>query len=260
MNLHANAKLGLAGRYALVRAIEEGLSLLAGIVRRARSTIWKVLRRHCLSRLPRLPQPARRRCEWSRPGALLHIDVKRLGRFDRPGHRVTGNRRSRSRRVGYDYLHCVVDDNSRYAYVELHPREDSDTAARVLERALAHLAELGLQPGEAVMTDNALAYTRGRLAEAQAAARERDTRTRTLPSRPRRPPAPSDHHTALHTPVARELAGQGFCRSLSPCCRGETSFGAARGECKSGPQPTRHHGAPVSSIEAQVRHARPRVS
>jgi transposase InsO family protein len=227
MNLHANAKLGLAGRYALVRAIEDGCSLkqaaacfsvspatahrwwhrwldgdrerrslldrssrptrsprqlslleeepilrarretgygpgrLAWIVGRARSTIWKVLRRHGLSRLPKLPQPARRRYEWSRPGALLHIDVKKLGRFDRPGHRVTGDRRSRSRRVGYDYLHCVVDDNSRYAYVELHPAEDSDTAARVLERALQHLAELGLQPGEAVMTDNALAYTRG---------------------------------------------------------------------------------------------------
>ena len=227
MNLHANAKLGLAGRYALVRAIEDGCSLkqaaacfsvspatahrwwhrwldgdrerrslldrssrprssprqltaleeepilrarretgygpgrLAWIVRRARSTIWNVLRRHGLSRQPKLPQPPRRRYEWSRPGALLHIDVKKLARFERPGHRVTGDRRSRSRRVGYDSLHCVVDDNSRYAYVELHPAEDSDTAARVLERAIVHLAELGLQPGEAVMTDNALAYTRG---------------------------------------------------------------------------------------------------
>jgi transposase InsO family protein len=227
MLLHANAKLGLAGRYALVQAIEGGLSLraaaaafnvspatahrwwrrwiegdrsrsalgdrssrprrcprqlsqaeeepilaarretgygpgrLAWLVGRARSTIWKVLRRHGLSRRPRPPQPPPRRYEWSRPGALLHIDVKKLTRFDRPGHRVTGDRQRRSRRVGYDYLHCVVDDNSRYAYLEQHPRDDADTAARVLERALAHLAELGLEPGEAVMTDNALSYTRG---------------------------------------------------------------------------------------------------
>ncbi|HUJ92754.1 MAG TPA: IS481 family transposase [Gaiellaceae bacterium] len=227
MLLHANAKLGLAGRYALVGAIEEGLSLraaaaafgvspatahrwwhrwldgdrcraslgdrssrprrsprqlsalqeepiltarrqtgygparLAWIVGRARSTIWKVLHRHGLSRLPRPPLAPPRRYEWSRPGALLHVDVKRLVRFEQPGHRVTGDRQRRSRRVGFDYLHCVVDDNSRYAYVELHPREDADTAARVLERALAHLAELDIEPGEAVMSDNALIYTRG---------------------------------------------------------------------------------------------------
>jgi transposase InsO family protein len=228
MNLHANAKLGLAGRRELVLAIEDGMTLkqaaacyrvspatahrwwhrwldaerdplaladrssrprrcprqlsaeeeepilqarrqtgygparLAGIVGRARSTVWKVLRRHGLSRRPRPQLPAPRRYEWSRPGALLHLDVKRLSRFDQPGHRATGNRQRRSRHAGFDYLHCIVDDNSRYAYVELHPRDDGDTATRVLERALAHLAELGLEPTEAVMTDNAFAYTQSR--------------------------------------------------------------------------------------------------
>jgi transposase InsO family protein len=227
MQLHANAKLGLSGRYALVCAIEAGLSLkaaaaafsvspatahrwwhrwiessgrsrdlladrssrprrsprqlrraeeepilrarketgygpgrLAWIVGRARSTIWKVLRRYGLSRLPRAEQPPPRRYEWSRPGALLHVDVKRLVRFDRPGHRVTGDRQRRSRGVGYEYLHCVVDDHSRYACVELHPREDAETAARVLERALTELAALGLDPPQAVMTDNAFVYTK----------------------------------------------------------------------------------------------------
>ena len=228
MQLHANAKLGPSGRYALCCAIEGGLSLkaaaaafsvspatahrwwhrylesetrtrdalrdrssrprrsprqlslaeeepilrarretgygpgrLAWIVGRARSTIWKVLRRHGLSPRPRTQQAPPRRYEWSRPGALLHIDVKRLARFREPGHRVTGERRRRSRAVGFDYLHCVVDDHSRFAYVELHPVEDAETAARVLERALAALAELGLDPPEAVMSDNALVYTRG---------------------------------------------------------------------------------------------------
>ncbi len=229
MQLHANAKLGLSGRYSLVLAIEGGLSLkaaaaafgvspatahrwwhrwraaegptraaladrssrphrqprrlradeeepilrarretgygpgrLAWLVGRARSTVWKVLARHGLSRSPRPQAPPPRRYEWSRPGALLHVDVKRLARFERPGHRVTGDRRRRSRRVGFDYLHCVVDDRSRYARVELHPREDAETAARVLERALAELATLGLEPPEAVMTDNAFVYTNGR--------------------------------------------------------------------------------------------------
>jgi transposase InsO family protein len=226
MELHANAKLGLSGRHALVLAVEGGLSLkaaaavfsvspatahrwwhrwleaaeqtkaaladrssrprssprqlspeqeapilrarretglgparIAAIVRRAHSTVWKVLRRHGLSRPPRLERPRYRRYEWSRPGALLHVDVKELARFQAPGHRATGDRRRRSRRAGYDYLHCVVDDNSRFAHVELHPAQDAETCARVLERAVAELAELGLEP---VMTDNTLAYTRSR--------------------------------------------------------------------------------------------------
>ena len=230
MNLHANAKLGLAGRRELVLAIESGMSLkraaacfsvspatahrwwhgwveggrlqaalldrssrplrqprklsaaeeepilrarretnlgpgrLAGIVRRARSTIWKVLWRHGLSRRPRGQRQSYRSYEWSRPGALLHLDVKKLARFQVPGHRATGDRRElgRSRGVGYDYLHCVVDDHSRLAYVELHPREDAETNARTLERALRFFAELGLDPPEAVMTDNAMVYRNSR--------------------------------------------------------------------------------------------------
>jgi transposase InsO family protein len=230
MYLHANAKLGLSGRFALVCAIEGGLSLraaaaafgvspatahrwwhrwlaggrekaalhdrssrprrsprrltgeqeepilrarretnlgparLAGIVRRARSTIWKVLARHGLSRRQRGERRHFRRYEWSRPGALLHMDVKKLARFAEPGHRATGDRReiARNRGAGYDYLHCIVDDNSRFAHVELHPREDAETNARTLERALAELAALGLGPPEAVMTDRAFVYTQSR--------------------------------------------------------------------------------------------------
>jgi transposase InsO family protein len=228
MNLHANAKLGLAGRRELVLAIEGGMTLkraagrfsvspatahrwwhrwleggrrldalfdrrstphrqprrlsaaeeepilrarrqtnlgpgrLAGIVCRARSTIWKVLHRHGLSRRPRGERQSYRRYEWSRPGALLHLDVKKLARFTVPGHRSHGDRAIRSRGAGYDHLHCVVDDHTRLAYVELHPREDTDTNSRTLARALRFFAELGLDPPEAVMTDNAFVYVNGR--------------------------------------------------------------------------------------------------
>ena len=230
MRLHANAKLGLAGRRELVLAIERGMTLkqaaacfsvspatahrwwhrwldgdrsgaalhdrssrphrqprrltaleeepilrarretnlgparLAGIVRRARSTVWKVLWRHGLSRRQRGQRQSYRRYEWSRPGALLHMDVKKLARFNMPGHRA-GRMRSepqRNRGVGYDYLHCVVDDNSRLAYVELHPREDAQTNLRTLQRALSFFAELGLDPPEALMTDNAMVYRHSR--------------------------------------------------------------------------------------------------
>lgn len=85
-----------------------------------------------------------------------------LSRFDQPGHQATGDRGRRSRHVGYEYLHCVVDNRSRLAYVELHPREDAETNARTLMRALAFFADHGLDPPKAVMTDNAFVYTNSR--------------------------------------------------------------------------------------------------
>jgi transposase InsO family protein len=141
-----------------------GPGRLAGICRRARSTIWKVLHRHGLSRRRARGRETYRRYEWSRPGALLHVDVARLARFERPGHAVTGIRdktgAEKRAGVGYVYLHCVIDDHSRYAYVEQHPDQGGDTAAAVLGRAIDHLGELGLAPPEAVMSDNAFAYRR----------------------------------------------------------------------------------------------------
>ena len=132
----------------------------------ARSTIWKVLKRHGVSRRPRGERQTYRRYEWSRPGALLHVDVARLARFDRPGHAVTGirDRIGADKRAarGYVYLHCVVDDRSRYAYVEQHRDQGGETAAAVLGRAIEHFAGLGMKPPEAVMSDNAFAYRNSR--------------------------------------------------------------------------------------------------
>jgi transposase InsO family protein len=134
---------------------------LAGLLGRARSTIWKVLARHGLSRRRRAERQTFRRFEWSQPGALLHMDVKRLARFDRPGHWAMGrSEQHKTRRAGWVYLHVVIDDHSRYLYVEQHDREDANTNALTLERAIAHFAELGLAAPRAVMTDNALVYTR----------------------------------------------------------------------------------------------------
>jgi hypothetical protein len=84
-------------------------------------------------------------------GCAAAVDVKKPARFRQPGHRVTGDRReiAHNRGGGYDCLHCVLDDHSRFVQVELHPHEDGKTAARVLGRALAELAEHGLALPEA---------------------------------------------------------------------------------------------------------------
>jgi transposase InsO family protein len=162
---HQPRRLSATEEEPILRARRQtglGPGRLAGICRRARSTIWKVLFRHGLSTKRRSPRTSYRRYEWSRPGALLHVDMAELPRFGRPGHAVTGDRRrtGAEKRAGWGrvYLHCVVDDHSRYAYVEQHQAKDAATAAAVLERAIAHLAELGLSPPEAVMTDNAFVY------------------------------------------------------------------------------------------------------
>jgi transposase InsO family protein len=140
-----------------------GPARLAGLVGFRRSTVWKVLARHGQSRRRRAPRERSfRRYEWAEPGALLHMDTKRLQRFDRPGHWATGDRAGRHRGLGYVYAHCVVDDHSRLAYVELHGADTGQAAAATLRRAEAWMREQGAGPAEAVMTDNAFAYRHSR--------------------------------------------------------------------------------------------------
>ena len=140
-----------------------GPARLAGLVGYRRSTIWKVLARHGCSQRRRSPRERSfRRYEWAEPGALLHQDSKRLQRFDKPGHWATGDRTGRHRGAGYVWAHCVVDDHSRLAYVELHSRDSAEAAAATLRRAIEWLAQQGCGSVEAVMTDNAFAYRHGR--------------------------------------------------------------------------------------------------
>ena len=140
-----------------------GPARLAGLVGYRRSTVWKVLARHGVSRRRRAPRERSfRRYEWAQPGALLHMDTKRLQRFDRPGHWATGDRSGRHRGAGYVYAHCVIDDHSRLAYVELHRADTGQAAAITLLRAAAWMREHGAGPTEAVMTDNAFAHRHSR--------------------------------------------------------------------------------------------------
>jgi len=230
MYLHANAKLGLAGRLALVRAIEAGLSLKAaaaafsvspatvhrwwhrwleggrqagalldrssrphhsprllggdlqericdcrrktgwgprlvgGATGVAHSTVWKVLKRADLSCRTRAAKEPANRYEWPCPGDLLHMDTSRYARFLRPGHRVTGDRSSRTLRragPGYDYAHAIVDDHTRLAYVELHDDEKAETVTGFVERALAFYESHGIT-AKRLMTDNGFSYVKNR--------------------------------------------------------------------------------------------------
>jgi transposase InsO family protein len=135
-----------------------------------RSTVGAVLRRLGLGRLAALdPRPPVVRYERDRPGELIHLDIKKLGRIARPSHRVTGNRRDSVEGIGWEHLHVAVDDASRLAYTEIMPDERKESACAFLDRALAFFTAHGVT-AERVMTDNGSAYRshlfRERLAKA----------------------------------------------------------------------------------------------
>lgn len=124
------------------------------------STVGAVLRRLGLGRLAALDPPrAVIRYERERPGELIHLDTKKLGRIDGIGHRITGDRtgQSRKRGTGWEFLHVAIDDASRLAYTALMPDEKQQSATRFLEDALAWFSAHGVVV-ERVMTDNGSAY------------------------------------------------------------------------------------------------------
>lgn len=152
-------------------AIARGLGM-------AVSSVGAVLRRLGLNRLDRLePKPAVIRYERQRPGEMIHLDIKTLGRVGRPSHRVTGNRRDRVVGIGWEHLHVAIDDCSRLAYTEVLPSLGREDATGFLNRAVAWFARLGVTV-ERVMTDNGSAYRSKLFASALAQAGIRHIRTR----------------------------------------------------------------------------------
>jgi transposase InsO family protein len=159
----------------------------------ALSTVSAVLKRVGLGKRSRLdpPEPANR-YQRSAPGELIHIDVKKLGRILRPGHRVTGRRTnsrntytSEGRRIGdagWEFAHVAIDDHSRLAYAEVLDNEKATTATRFLQRAITFFARYGITV-QRVMTDNGSAYRS--LAHAQACRQLGLRHLRTQPYRPR---------------------------------------------------------------------------
>ncbi len=159
---------------ALRSARKLGPARIGPLVGLAPSTVHAVLTRHGMHRLAWLDRPTGqliRRYERAHPGELIHVDVKKLGAIrDGGGWRAHGrgsaqDHHSRDeqlagRRVGYDYVHCAIDDYTRLAYAEIHRDESAATCADFLRAAAAWFATVGITRIERVMTDNAMAYRR----------------------------------------------------------------------------------------------------
>jgi transposase InsO family protein len=143
----------------LLRRLRMTAAEIAELLAMPLSTVSAVLKRIGLGKRSRLdPLEPPNRYECSRPGELVHVDVKKLGRFTRPGHRLLGRGRGRYEQgAGYECVHVCVDDFSRLAYVEVLGDERALTAVGFLRRAVAWYAARGVNV-ERVMTDNGSAY------------------------------------------------------------------------------------------------------
>lgn len=154
---HSPKRILPARREAALAWRRQGL-VYAEIAQRtglSEATLSRLLR--TVPRQPVPPPPPVVRYERATPGELLHLDIKKLGRIERVGHRITGNPRDRTRGVGWECVHVCVDDHSRVAFAEVRPDEGKATAVAFLTAAVASYARLGVRV-QRVMTDNGGCY------------------------------------------------------------------------------------------------------
>ncbi len=134
------------------------LDRIAAFVGVSRATVGRILARAGLNRLAALePTEPPQRYQHEAPGDLLHLDIKKLARFSRPGHRVTGDRRQDSPGAGWEFVHVAIDDRSRIAYTEVHEDEGRTCAVAHLRAAIAYYAGLGITVRR-VLSDNGACY------------------------------------------------------------------------------------------------------
>ena len=161
-------------------------------------TVVHVQRRLGLARLAVLaPKPPVHRYERRVPGALIHLDIKKLGRIGRVGHRIHGDRRTRVRGIGWEYLHVAIDDATRLAYAALFPDETAISTAAFLRQAAAWFARQGIV-WRALMTDNGSGYRSHRFQAAR-----RQLRIRHVWTRPYRPQTNGKAERFIRTCLAR---------------------------------------------------------
>ena len=182
LRFRAKTPEGVTRRIVELRRQRLTCAQISERVGRSRATVARIVAGAGLSRLRSLdpPELPPQRYEWDRPGELLHLDIKKLGRIAGVGHRITGDRSVRNE-PGWEYLHVCIDDASRVAYAEILADDRKQTAKRFLERAVGWFRRRGVKVLR-VMTDNGGCYISSVFALAC-----RQLGVRHLFTRPRRP-------------------------------------------------------------------------
>ena len=197
-----------------------------------RSTVGAILRRLRLGKLSALePKPEPVRYQRDKPGELIHLDIKKLGRIDGIGHRITGDRtgQSNKRGTGWEYLHIAIDDASRLAYTEILPNERKETAIAFTRRALTWFQRFGITT-ERLMTDNGSAYKSHAYRDLMQELGIRHKRTRPLHTAHKR------QGRALHPD---QPARVGLCHRIPQLSRAHRSASALAHHLQLQPKPQR---------------------
>lgn len=157
--LHRPTAMAVIERIETLRRQRWTGKQIAAELRVSPATVSRILRRLGLNRIAALePAEPIRRYEREHPGELIHIDIKKLGRFDKIGHRITGDRQAgRSRAVGWEFVHVSIDDASRIGFSQILPDEKKESAVAFLRAAVAYYLSLGVTVAR-VMTDNGSCY------------------------------------------------------------------------------------------------------
>lgn len=157
--LHRPTPQPVAERIEVLRRQRRTGKAIAAEVGVSPATVSRILKRLGLSKLSALELLPVRRYERERPGELIHIDIKKLGKFSRIGHRITGDRtaQSKTRGIGWEFVHVCIDDASRVAFSQMKKDERKGSAVAFLKAAVAYYGSLGIKV-ERVMTDNGSCY------------------------------------------------------------------------------------------------------
>ena len=156
----ARTSAQLEARVVLLRRERRTFDQIADQTSISRATVGRILVRHGLNRWRDLePREPVIRYERDHPGEMVHIDIKKLGKFNRTGHRITGDRhgQSNTRGIGWEFVHVCVDDHSRIAFSQVLESERKECAIAFLRAAVAWYASLGIKVSR-VMTDNGSCY------------------------------------------------------------------------------------------------------
>jgi transposase len=198
-----------------------GPQAIGAALGRPASTVWRVLARHGVSRRERQPRPPANRYEYDQVGALVHLDVKKLGRFWRIGKHILRDGFHHNRGVGWQHAHVAIDDHSRHAICELYPAEDAACCCRFLESVISAYRERGIRI-ERILTDNGAGYRSRLFADLCRKHHIRHIRTRPPrlhplvqhPQTPRLPQRPTTTQPRLTGNEDLQLAG-----AWRSCCR-----------------------------------------
>jgi transposase InsO family protein len=195
------AVLALRRQRLTILAISQQLGL-------SRSTVARICAKAGLQRLCRLEAPPPvQRYERAQPGELLHLDVKKLGRITRIGHRITGDHSGRHSHAGWEFVHVAIDDTSRVAYAQVLGNEQAESVTAFLRAAVAYYAGLGLRIRE-VLTDNGPGYRSDAFGQAC-----RDLGLRHLFTRPYRPQTNGKAERFIQTALREWAYARAYTRS-----------------------------------------------